>query len=297
MNAAGPAEAVGPAEAGHYGARWVATSSRGNAGAMLLEMWRARGMLVFLGWRVLRRIYRRTILGWLWLFILPLFPLLLQTIVFGTLLNVYSFGIPYFLFLSVGMVAWGLFSQTLMWGTRGLEMNRNLVEVVYLPRAIFPLGNMTPAFLDLGIRCIVLVLTVVGYRLADGRLYVLPELRLLWALAAAAAILVLAVAAAMFTSVWGESTRDMRYTLAQVLPVWFLFTPVLYPLEQVPADLRAWMAINPMTPLVETFRWGLLGVGRVEPVPFAFASAASVLLLAAGIVYFARVDRRAADAR
>jgi lipopolysaccharide transport system permease protein len=156
---------------------------------------------------------------------------------------------------------------------------------------------MTPAFFDVTIRCAVLVLTIGGYFLADGRLYVVPAPRLLWSAAAVAAVVVLAVAAAMFTSVWGESTRDMRYTLAQVLPVWFLLTPVLYPLEQVPEDLRAWMAFNPMTPFVETFRWGLLGVGRFDPVPFVLASVASVLLLAAGIVYFARVDRRAADAR
>ena len=278
-------------------ARWTLTTSRAGVGEMLHEMWRYRRMLVFLGWRALRRIYRRTVLGWLWLFILPLFPLLLQTVVFGALLAVPSHGVPYFLFLSVGMVAWGLFSQALLWGTRGLEMNRGLVEVVYLPRAIFPLGSMSPAVLDFVVRAAVLVLTVAGYALIDGRSYVVAGPGLLLALAALGGAIVLAIAVSMFTSVWGETTRDMRYTMVQVLPVWFLLTPVLYPLASVPQDLRAWMSFNPMTAFVETFRWGLLGVGQFEPAPFAIAFGASLALLAGGVVYFARVDRLAAEAR
>ena len=276
---------------------WSASASRTSVGEMLREMWRYRGMLLFLGWRTLRRMYRRTVLGWAWLFIVPLFPLVLQTVVFGGLLNVFSHGIPYFLFLSVGMVVWGLFSQALMWGTRGLEMNRSLAEVVYLPRAIFPIGNMSPAFLDAAIRTAVLVATVVGYLIVDDRLYVAGGPPMLLAAVALGGALLLAVAVAMFTCVWGETTRDMRYTMMQVLPVWFLLTPVLYPLASVPEGLRGWMAFNPMTPFVETFRWGLLGVGQFDRAGFSVAFGSSLLLLAAGMIYFARVERQSADER
>src|SRR6185503_11750883 len=89
--------------------RWVVTPRQGGTVAMVREMWRYRGLLGFLGTRALRRIYRRTVLGWAWLLIIPLFPLALQTLVFGGLLGVASDGVPYFLFLSSGTVIWGLF--------------------------------------------------------------------------------------------------------------------------------------------------------------------------------------------
>jgi lipopolysaccharide transport system permease protein len=168
---------------------------------------------------------------------------------------------------------------------------------VYLPRAIFPLGNMSPAFFDAAIRMAVLIGTIAVYAVKDGTWYVIAGPGLLLSAMALAGALMLAVAISMFTSVWGESTRDMRYTIAQVLPVWFVVTPVLYPLSSVPANLRPWMTINPMTPFVETFRWGLLGVGQFDPARFATAFGVSAVLLLAGFFYFARVDRRAAEAR
>ena len=277
--------------------RWIVTRHQGGVAALLREMWRYRRMVGFLGMKALRRIYRRTVLGWLWLVIIPLLPLLLQTLVFGGLLGVASEGIPYFVLLSAGTVVWGLFSSALLWGTRGLEMNRGLVEVVYVPRAIFPLGNMTPAFFELAEKSVVLVVAGAGYFIVHGRLYVRPGLPLLLAGAALVVVLVLAVALTLFTSVWGETTRDMRYTLTQLLPLWFLVTPVLYPLSTVPPELRRWMQFNPLTPLVETFRWGTLGIGQFDPWQFGMAAIAAVVLLAGGLIYFARVDATAAEAR
>jgi lipopolysaccharide transport system permease protein len=278
-------------------ARWIVTPRQGGTAAMLREMWRYRGMLGFLGSRALRRIYRRTVLGWVWLLIIPLFPLTLQTLVFGGLLGVASDGVPYFLFLSSGTVIWGLFSSAALWGTRGLEMNRGLVEVVYLPRAMFPIGNMTPAFLDFGVKLIVLLLAVAGYFVADGHLYVRPGVPLLLALLSLVVVLVFAVGITLFTSVWGETTRDMRYAMTQLLPVWFLVTPVLYPLSSVPDGLRQWMRFNPVTPLVETFRWGTLGVGAFDPREFGFSIAVTAVLLACGLFYFARADASSAESR
>ena len=96
--------------------------------------------------------YRRTVLGWLWLFINPLFPIALRAVIFGGLLGVGSNGLPYFLFLLAGTVVWDMFATSLMWGTRSLEMNRDLTDQIYHPRAILPFGNMTPALLNLALK-------------------------------------------------------------------------------------------------------------------------------------------------
>ena len=115
-------------------------------------MWQYRRLLGFIGDRALRKMYRRTVLGWLWLFINPLFPIALRAIIFGGLLGVGSNGLPYFLFLLAGTVVWDVFATSLMWGTRALEMNRDLTDQIYHPRAILPFGNMTPALLNLALK-------------------------------------------------------------------------------------------------------------------------------------------------
>lgn len=272
--------------------QWEVTPRYPGPVATIGEVWRYRWLLRFIGDRALRRMYRRTILGWLWLFINPLFPLALRVLIFGVLLGVGSNGLPYFLFLLGGTVVWDLFSGGLMRGTRALEMNRDLTEQIYHPRAILPLGNLAPSLLDLGIKVTVLLLTLAYYVARDGRLYVRVDIGLLWALAALALALLFALGISFFTSLWGETARDTRFALGQALSVWYLLTPVLYPLSQVPEQYRHWMMLNPLAIIVETFKWGLFGVGALDPAAFVGTAVAVAALLLAGVMYFARTEAR-----
>ena len=278
-------------------AEWEITPQRTTVASTVVDAWRHRALVGFVGSRALRKIYRRTVLGWLWLFINPLFPIALRAIVFGGLLGVASGGLPYFLFLLGGSVVWDTFSASLMWGTRGLEMNRHLVDQVYLPRALLPFGNIAPALLEFALKLAVLLL-VIGYYLAvDGRLYVRGGVPLLWAAGAVLVAFGLSAGLSLFTSVWGETTRDMRFTLGQLLAIWYLLTPVLYPLSEVPEPYRGWMLLNPMAIVVETFKWGLFGIGELRPAAFGATAGGVALLLVAGLAYFARTDARAAEER
>jgi lipopolysaccharide transport system permease protein len=256
------------------------------------EVWQYRQLLGFIGDRALRRLYRRTVLGWLWLLINPLFPIALRAVIFGALLGVGSNGLPYFLFLLAGTVIWEVFSASLMWGTRSLEMNRDLTDQIYHPRAILPLGNMAPALVNLGLKVAVFALALAYYGIRDGRMYLRGDLSLLWAFAALALAFLFALAISFFTSVWGETARDMRFALGQLLSIWYLLTPVLYPLSQIPAEHRGWMMFNPLAIIVETFKWGLFGVGEFYPQAFGIIALAVVVLLAGGLIYFTRTEAR-----
>jgi lipopolysaccharide transport system permease protein len=261
------------------------------------DVWKHRGLVGFIGSRALHKMYRRTVLGWLWLFINPLFPLALRALVFGGLLGVSSNGLPYFLFLVAGSIVWDTFAASLLWGTRGLEMNRHLIDQVYVPRALMPFANIAPALLDLGIKVGVLVLALAYYAAVDGRLYVRGGTPVLWAVAALLLVLAFAAALSLFTSVWGETTRDMRFTLGQLFSVWYLLTPVLYPLSKVPEAYRGWMLLNPLAILVETFKWGLFGVGEFHAVAFGVTAGAIFVLMLCGLAYFVRAEARAVDER
>lgn len=276
---------------------WEITPQKTTVGGTVADVWRHRGLLGFIGTRALQKMYRRTVLGWLWLFINPLFPLALRAIIFGGLIGVGSNGLPYFLFLLGGSLVWDMFSASLMWGTRSLEMNRHLVDQMYLPRALLPFGNMAPALFDFAIKAAVAVLAVGYYAIQDGRLYVQGGMPLVWAAAALLLAFALSTALSLFTSIWGETTRDMRFTLGQLSSIWYLMTPVLYPLSEVPERYREWMLLNPMTSIVETFKWGLFGVGEFRPVAFGWTAAAVGALMLTGLIYFTRTDAQAVDER
>ena len=273
-------------------ARWEVSPRYPGALATLGEVWHYRKLLGFIGDRALRKMYRRTVLGWLWLFINPLFPIALRAIIFGGLLGVSSNGLPYFLFLLAGTVVWDTFANSLMWGTRSLEMNRDLTDQIYHPRALLPFGNMTPALLNLALKVGVFAVALVFYTVRDGRMYLRTDLGLLWALAALAVALLLALAISFFTAIWGETARDIRFGLGQLLSVWYLLTPVLYPLSQVPEEHRGWMMLNPLAIIVETFKWGLFGVGELYRDQFAATAAAVLALIGIGLTYFARTEAR-----
>jgi lipopolysaccharide transport system permease protein len=272
--------------------RWEALPSPPGAIATTVEVWQYRRLLSFIGDRALRKTYRRTILGWLWLFINPLLPIALRALIFGGLLGLGSNGLPYFLFLLAGTVAWDVFAASLMWGTRALEMHSDLTTQIYHPRAILPLGNMAPAMLNLGLKVGVFVLALLFYAVKDGQWYLRADLSILWAFAALGLAFLFALAISFFTSIWGESARDIRFGLGQHLSIWYLLTPVLYPMSQVPAEHRQWMLLNPLAIIVETFKWGLFGVGEFYGAAFGITAVAILLLLAGGSMYFTSSEAR-----
>jgi lipopolysaccharide transport system permease protein len=118
-----------------------------------------------------------------------------------------------------------------------------------------------------------------------------------WTLAALGLALLLAVSLSFFTSVWGEAGRDTRFVLGQVLAVWYLMTPVLYPASAMPESWRRWVALNPMAPIAETFKWSLFGVGQHDPRALAMTAGTIVIVLVLGLVYFSRNEAAAHDER
>jgi lipopolysaccharide transport system permease protein len=276
---------------------WEVTARHPGAAATMGEVWRHRWLLRYIGDRALRKVYRRTVLGWLWLVINPLFPLVLRVLIFGMLLGAGSDGLPYLLFLLAGTLIWDTFASSVIRGTRALEMNRDLTGLISYPRAILPFGNISPSLLDLGIKLSVFVAVIGFYAARDGRTYLRDDVELLWAVAALVLAFLFALAISFFTSVWGENARDARFALTQLTAVWYLLTPVLYPLSQVPERYQGWMLLNPMAIITETFKWGLFGVGTFEPRLFGATAAAVLLLLFGGLVYFTRVEARTVEER
>ena len=267
--------------------QWSNEPKRQGPIATAIEVWQYRRFINFLGAKSFRKLYARTILGWTWVLVTPLLPIFLNLFVFGALIGLTSEGIPYFLFLTIGNLAWDFFGSALMWSTRGLEMHRKVIDRVYVPRVILPIATMTPAVFNFLINFTVTVFVVLYYWIKDGTPYLSLGLNTLWAVPALAMIVSLALGISMFTSVWGETARDARFTLGNIVQLWFLATPVLYPTSQVPLQYQKWLVLNPMASFVEAFKYGFFGTNPPDPVRFSIGAAMAVGLLSLGLLFFA----------
>jgi lipopolysaccharide transport system permease protein len=272
---------------------WVIEPRREGLKARFRDVWRYRRLMRFFASRTLQKLYANTVLGWAWIFIRPLVPLVVNTIIFSGVLRVGSYDVPYFLFLTTGNSIWEFFASAVTWGTRSLELNRGFMSKVYVPRLIMPMAAMAPSYLYLGINVAVLACSLVYYRVTTGVNY-LAFLHLGWAFAALALTVVLALGISLWTSVLALQARDVRFTLGYVLGFWVFLTPVLYPLN-VPAKWQWAIALNPMAAIVNAFKYGVLAIPVLDLEHLGIAVLISGVTLASGLWFFNRADATAAD--
>lgn len=277
---------------------WVIEPRQHGAFSRLRELWTYRYLWWYFASAAVTSLYRRSMLGWLWLVLRVVAPVGLNALVFGDIFNQadkVEGNVPYFLFFLCGMTAWMAFERSLYFVTLSIEKNRRLITRVYFPRLILPVSAVAPGLLYLAILVLVLVITVVAFHQYDGVWHVVPSAGLFVAAGAVLASLCFAVAIGLWTSVLQARFRDVRYALRYVTPFWFLLTPVVYPMSEISGRYPWMVALNPMAPIVEAFKWGTLG-GGVFPTT---AAATSLALIAAtmvtGLWYFNREEAASVD--
>lgn len=277
-------------------AQWViAADTREGFGARAREVWQYRRILWFFSLKALQSLYSKTHLGVWWIFLRTLVPLLVGSFIFGSVMNVPSGGVPYLVFFLTAQVAWNCFDGPLVSGSRSLEINRQLLVKLYVPRIILPLAGMTRGVVEPVIVAGVLLGSLVYYRVSDGIWHVRPEPQLLAGLAAVALTLAFAFSLTLFTSVWQARARDTRFVLRYVVGFWVFFTPVIYPLSQVPPDIRWLMHLNPMTAPVETFKWAVLPGMEHSWIWFLYSMAVTGVTFLGGVWFFARSESATMD--
>jgi lipopolysaccharide transport system permease protein len=277
-------------------ARWViAADTREGLFARAREVWQYRRILWFFSLKSVQSLYAKTYLGVWWVLLRTLVPLAVGSFVFGTVMQVPSMGVPYFLFFLTGQIPWNFFDGPLIRASRGLDVNRQLLTKLYVPRIILPVGQMAAGLVEPMILVLVLVVSVMFYRSTDGVWYVYADARMLAALASVLVVLAFAFAVSLWTSVWQARARDARYVLRYIVSFWLFFTPVIYPLSLVPADIRWLMYLNPLTEPVETFRWALLHGPEHSWGWFGYSVGVTVATFCAGAWYFVRSESATMD--
>ena len=251
------------------------------------ELWASRELVLILALRNVKVRYKQTTLGVAWALVQPLAGVAIFTIVMRRLANVPSEGIPYPVFAFAGLAVWTYFASAATAAAESLAQYRELVTKVYFPRLLAPLAAILPGLIDLGISIVAVgvFMAIFGVR-PSWAIVLLP----LWVVAAA----VTTFGVGVWLSALNARYRDVRNGLGFLLQIGLFATPVVYPSSLVHGSARLLLYVNPVAGVVEGFRWSLIGAPR--PGLEALVSLATALLvLSAGIVYFARVERRLAD--
>lgn len=263
-------------------------ATRGWGSLKLPELWDYRDLIHFLLWREIKGRYKQMALGPLWLVLQPLFGIVLNTLVFGVLAKLPSDGLPYPLFNYAAMLPWQFFSGAVGRSAGSLVNNQNLISKVYFPRLVMPIVGALSGLVDVVVSFGLLLGLMLFYGFTPKvTVLAVPLLLLLSALTALSVGLWLAALQVRF--------RDVGFALTYLLQAWMYITPVVYATSVIPERWQFFYHLNPMTTVVEGFRWALLGTGTLMLLPALLSILGVLVLLVSGAYIFRRTERTIVD--
>jgi lipopolysaccharide transport system permease protein len=251
------------------------------------ELWRAREILYFLAWRDVIIRYKQAALGVAWAVLQPLFTMLIFAFFFGRLAGIPSNGVPYPLFSYSGLVLWMYFSVTLAHVGNSLVANSGLITKIYFPRMLLPAAAAVGGLLDLLMSSLLLVGMLFYY-------HVTPHWTVLLAPLFVAQTVLLVMGAGMLLAALNVRYRDVKYTIPFLTQIGLFVTPIIYPVTFLPHRFQGWLALNPMTGVIEGFRACLFG-GAVDWNVLTCSWVITVALLLVGGLHFRMTERVFAD--
>ena len=245
-------------------------------------------MLYFLLWRDVKGRYKQMALGPLWIVLHPILNMAIFTVIFGMVAKLPTDGAPYPVFAYTALLPWTFFSSAVMGAANSLLSHRHLITKVYFPRLIVPIVSVLSGLIDFAISfCILLgMMAWFGY-MPGWQIITLPMFLLLAAMTA--------LAVGLWSATWIVHYHDVAEVLGYLLRGWMYATPVVYAVSMIPERWRGVYRLNPMTNVIEGFRWALLKTGT-PPDRFFWLSVLLVApLLISGAYYFRRAERTIVD--
>ena len=253
------------------------------------ELWRTRRILWVLAQRQLKVRYSQTALGIFWVILQPLAQVIIVSVFLGLILDRgQRLDLPFAAFLFPAWTVWRIFSKNVSEGGGSVLANGQLVQRIYLPRLYFPLSIILASLVDLVFMILALLVLLAFYGVAPGP-----------GLVAVPFALVIMYAAAIGVSLLFSATsvryRDMGILVPRLTQAWFCSSPIIYPTQLIPEDIRTLYYLNPIAVVIDAFRWGFTQTPPPPPEAWLLGGSVAAILLVGGFIYFRRREPLFAD--
>jgi homopolymeric O-antigen transport system permease protein len=259
----------------------------GFAGLGIVDLWRFRELLLFLTWRDIKIRYKQTILGAAWAILQPFLMMIVFTLVINRIGGIEA-PIPYPLFVLSTLALWTYFANAVNLTSNSLVGSAALITKVYFPRLSVVISPVLGGLVDFALMLVLVGGAMVYYGFAPPLQALLTPVFVLLAG-------VIALGLGLVLSALNVRYRDIRYAVPFVTTIWLWLSPVAYPGGAVPHRYHLVYTLNPMTGVIEGYRWALLGLGPVHPASLVVSVATALVLVVGGAVYFSRAERAFAD--
>ncbi len=260
----------------------------------LREIFRYKDLLLLFVRRDFVALYKQTILGPLWFFIQPVITSLTFTVIFGNLAKISTDGLPQILFYMCGVTLWNYFSDTLTKTSETFSANANIFGKVYFPRMIVPLSIVVSNLIKLGVQFL-LFIAVWGFYLLRGAQNLHPN-STLWLVPFLIIVMgFLGLAFGIIISSMTTKYRDLKFLVVFGVQLMMYASPIVYPLSTVPEKYKWLIVANPVTSIIEAFKYAFLGVGEFSWFYLSYSLAFTFVLLVFGLIVFHRVEKSFMD--
>src|SRR5512139_82425 len=258
------------------------------------ELWRYRDLILLFVRRDFVSAYKQTILGPLWYLIQPLLTTITFTFIFGRVADLPTDGLPQFLFYMSGTVVWGYFSACLLKTSETFVSNAHLFGKVYFPRLAVPISVLISSLVTFLVQFAMFLGFTIWFALRGTP--ITPN----WLWIALSPLLVLIMAGlglgfGVIVSSLTTKYRDLRFLVQFGVTLMMYATPVIYPVSAIPEQYQWIINLNPMTPIIEAFRYAYLGAGTVHPIQLAYSLGFTLVALFLGSIIFNRVEQTFMD--
>ena len=272
----------------------VVSAGRRPFSLNIKEIWHYRDLLILFVKRDFVAQYKQTLLGPLWHFINPIFTTLTYTLIFGNIAKISTDGTPQILFYMSGVTLWNFFSSTLTATGTTFITNANIFGKVYFPRMVSPLSTAFSKTIQFAIQMVLLLAFVVYYKTA-GVLQSMEPTNFVYLPFIVLITLGFGLGLGILLSATTTKYRDLNVLVSFGIQLLMYASPVIYPLSSVPEKYRYWVELNPLTPLVECYRFVFTGSGTFSMLTVSYSALFMAVILLLGIIIFNRVEKTFMD--
>ncbi|MCZ8197301.1 MAG: ABC transporter permease [Flavobacterium sp.] len=257
------------------------------------DVWRYRDLLLMFVKRDFISFYKQTILGPLWFFIQPIFTTIVFTFVFGNLAGISTDGLPKYLFYLSGITTWNYFSDCITKTSTVFRDNANIFGKVYFPRLIMPLSIVVSNLVRFGVQFLLFIAMMLYFGIKGANfhmtnaVFLFPVLILLMAL--------LGLGLGLIITAMTTKYKDLTFLVTFGVQLLMYGTTVIYPLSAAPEKYKYLIELNPMTFVIETFRYGFLGTGQFTINGLIYSSIVTITIFISGVVVFNKTERNFVD--